>query len=285
MIRLVESDVPSFLFAMGACFPPWFEPVDPKGAPFQIVLLPFMPPTCTLVFTMELSEGRPRGTRMAMAVRARQLRVSFGREGQKRHVLRGLDLEVRRGDLHMIVGANGCGKSTLLKAIAKMVDLEQGQLDVDARSVGFVFQNPDHQVFLPTVSADVAFGLGNRDMDNEQMKAAALLALRKVRMEDFFGAPVDTLSGGQKQRVAIAGVLAQDADLLLLDELTTFLDEGDQFSVLKAIKQVVDENNVTAIWVTHRLEELPHADCVSYIDEGQVVCTGNSKQIMKRIGK
>lgn len=221
---------------------------------------------------------------VAMAVRARQLHVSFGREGQKRHVLRGLDLDVRRGDLHMIVGANGCGKSTLLKAIAKMVDVE-GQLEVDARSVGFVFQNPDHQVFLPTVAADVAFGLGNRDMDNTQMKVAALQALRKVRMEDFFGAPVDTLSGGQKQRVAIAGVLAQDAELLLLDELTTFLDEGDQFSVLEAIKQVVEENNVTAIWVTHRLEELPHANCVSFIDGGQVVCTGNSKEIMKRIRK
>ncbi|KAK9836050.1 hypothetical protein WJX84_011178 [Apatococcus fuscideae] len=97
-------------------------------------------------------------------------------------------------------------------------------------------QNPDHQLVLPTVAADVAFGLGRLRLAADDVNRRVQQALRAVSMEDFADRPVHTLSGGQKQRAAIAGVLAQDPKVLLLDELTTFLDDDDREGVIRAVK-------------------------------------------------
>jgi ABC-type glutathione transport system ATPase component len=90
---------------------------------------------------------------------------------------------------------------------------------------------------------------------------------------------VSTLSGGQKQRVAIAGALVESPKVLLLDELTTFLDEADQAGVVKAVRNVVDSTGATAVWVTHRLEELAHCDLAAYMEDGRVVELGTGEHI------
>ena len=191
------------------------------------------------------------------------------------HALRGATLRVPRGKLFMLLGPNGCGKSTMLRALAGLATLDSGETRAPRRKA-FVFQKPDHQVIMPTVGADVAFGLGsNSRLSEEEMRERVVRALRMVNLdeEDAYERQVATLSGGQKQRVAIAGALVEEPELLLLDELTTFLDEADQKGVIAAVRRAVDESDgaVTAVWVTHRLEELEHADGAAYMENGEVV--------------
>ncbi|MEW5309831.1 MAG: hypothetical protein WDW38_001684 [Sanguina aurantia] len=147
----------------------------------------------------------------------------------------------------MLLGPNGCGKSTLLKVLGGLLPDYSGLIDSDGPS-GFVFQNPDHQVVMPTVAADVAFGLGRQ----------------------------------------VVGALAEDPKVLLLDELTTFLDVEDQFGVLSAVRSITHQKqDVTALWVTHRFEELEYADAASYMDNGRVVYTGDPTQMrayLKKLG-
>ena len=195
--------------------------------------------------------------------------------------MRGVSLKVRRGALHMLLGANGCGKSTLLKALGGLVPIHRGSINID-KPTGLVFQNPDHQVVMPTVAADVAFGLGRYKLEEEEVRASVESALKLVNMSDFIYRATHTLSGGQRQRVAIAGSLAERPRLLLLDELTTFLDVEDQFGVLQAVKNITQESQgkITAIWVTHRFEELKYADSASYMQDGQIVFSGRPERMI-----
>ncbi|GLI68815.1 hypothetical protein VaNZ11_013317, partial [Volvox africanus] len=202
------------------------------------------------------------------SVIAHDLRLQLGPPGAKRPVLNGVHFQVKRGSLHMLLGPNGCGKSTLLKVLGGLLVPDGGQVDTDQPS-GFVFQNPDHQVVMPTVAADVAFGLGRYNLTETEVSSFVRSALRLVNLENFMYRATQTLSGGQRQRVAIAGALAENPKLLLLDELTTFLDREDQFGVLHAVRSITSaHNDVTAIWVTHRFEELRFADAASYMENG-----------------
>jgi energy-coupling factor transporter ATP-binding protein EcfA2 len=193
----------------------------------------------------------------------------------------------------MLLGANGSGKSTTLRVVAGLYAADSGSFHVD-QPFGMVFQNPDHQVVLPTVAADVAFGLGRYNLTSKQVTAAVHHALERVGVARYANRPTSSLSGGQKQRVAIAGVLAENPQVLLLDELTTFLDARDQRNVLECVRGLVDskkkgalDNQVTALWVTHRLEELEFADGVSIMDGGKVIFNGTPHEaiaVMKKLG-
>ncbi|GKE53520.1 ABC transporter I family member 10-like protein [Tanacetum coccineum] len=121
---------------------------------------------------------------------------------------------------------------------------------------------------------------------SEPPSAMKWSSLRKdhLRISSRANRPVQTLSGGQKQRVAIAGALVEECKVLLLDELTTFLDEGDQLGVIKAVKNTLSSSeDVTALWVTHRLEELEYADGAVYMEDGRVVMHGEASTIMDSI--
>lgn len=186
----------------------------------------------------------------------------------------------------MLLGPNGCGKSTLLRVLGGLLSLDGGSVDADGPS-GFVFQNPDHQVVMPTVAADVAFGLGRYRLPEPQVAAAVERALALVNLSEFMHRATHTLSGGQRQRVAIAGALAEEPRVLLLDELTTFLDVEDQFGVLKAVRGITRGGargrGVTAVWVTHRFEELEYADAASYMEDGRIAFTGSPEQLRQRL--
>lgn len=219
------------------------------------------------------------------SVLVKDLKLQLGQQGSERQVLDGVDVLVKRGSLHMLLGPNGCGKSTLLKVLGGLYEPDSGMVDTDLPN-GFVFQNPDHQVVMPTVAADVAFGLGRYDLPEAEVAASVASALKLVNMEEFMYRAAHTLSGGQRQRVAIAGALAEGPKVLLLDELTTFLDVEDQFGVLKAVKNITSEKrDITAIWVTHRFEELQYADEASYMQDGKVVFTGKPEDLKAYIRK
>ncbi|OVA10720.1 ABC transporter-like [Macleaya cordata] len=198
------------------------------------------------------------------------------KQGKFVPILQNCSISIPSGQLWMLLGPNGCGKSTLLKVLAGLLNPTHGTMYVK-RPKSFVFQNPDHQVVMPTVEADVAFGLGKFDLTQDEVRSRVAKALDAVGMSNYLQRPVQTLSGGQKQRVAIAGALAETCEVLLLDELTTFLDETDQIGVIKAVKNSLGgSREVTALWVTHRLEELKFADGAVYMENGRVIMQSDS---------
>ncbi|BDA49405.1 Energy-coupling factor transporter ATP-binding protein Ecf [Coccomyxa sp. Obi] len=224
-----------------------------------------------------------RSTSGEMAIEVLDVSKNFG----GKQVLSNASLAVPQGSFHMLLGPNGCGKSTLLRILGGLMHPDNGDCSLQ-QPVGFVFQNPDHQVVMPTVGADVAFGLGRFDLQERMVREHVQRMLQAVNLEGFIDRQTHTLSGGQKQRVAIAGALAQCPKVLLLDELTTFLDGEDQRGVLEAVRSCVGgPDQVTALWVTHRLEELDWADSVSYMDQGCIQFSGSPRDAasyLKRLG-
>lgn len=178
----------------------------------------------------------------------------------------------------MLLGNNGCGKSTLLRLVAGLLTPSNGKIELE-KPLGFVFQNPDHQLVMPTVAADIAFGLVPENLSLAQVKSRVEEALDAVNLLDFQDRPIYALSGGQKQRVAIAGEIARHCQVLLLDEPTALLDPDTQIELVALVQKLVKEKGLTALWVTHRLEELNYADGYFLLDKGKVVRQGKPEEL------
>ncbi len=147
-------------------------------------------------------------------------------------VLRSCSLTVGQGEFCMLLGNNGSGKSTLLRLLAGLLTRQTGTMTTHG-PVGFVFQNPDHQLVMPTVGADVAFGLVKERLALPQIRQRVEEALSAVNLLHLQRRPIYALSGGQKQRVAIAGAIAQHCQILLLDEPTALLDPDSQIDLVQ----------------------------------------------------
>ena len=218
-------------------------------------------------------------------------KLKFTYSGQQRAALNGVNLSVPAGQWVAVVGHNGSGKSTLAKNILGLLEPESGTIDVagmrltaetvwDIRAqVGIVFQNPDNQFVGATVADDVAFGLENRAVPRAEMLQRVDDALAAVGMSDFKNREPAHLSGGQKQRVAIAGVVAQRPQILILDEATSMLDPAGRRDVMALIHTLKRQLNLTVLSITHDLEEAARADQVVVLDDGQVVRTGTPEAI------
>lgn len=193
-------------------------------------------------------------------------------------VLAGCSLEVPAGEFCMLLGTNGSGKSTLLRLIAGLLDAPQGSIQLQ-QPVGFVFQNPDHQLVMPTVGADVAFGLVDENLTYETVRQRVDEALTMVNLLHLKRRPIYALSGGQKQRVAIAGALAQHCRVLLFDEPTALLDPDSQLELVAQVRDLVKRQGITALWVTHRLVELDYCDRAVLLEQGRVSTQGTPKQV------
>ncbi|CAI9108659.1 OLC1v1008320C1 [Oldenlandia corymbosa var. corymbosa] len=178
----------------------------------------------------QISNSRSFELHKDLAIECKNLNYSITtRNGNWKHILKGCSFRIPSGELWMLLGPNASGKSTLLKILAGLLNPTDGFLQVK-KPRSFVFQNPDHQVVMPTVKDDVAFGLSKFNLTRDEIRDKVEKALVAVGMHNYLQRPIQTLSGGQKQRVAIAGALAETCKVLLLDELTTFLDETDQVS-------------------------------------------------------
>lgn len=174
-------------------------------------------------------------------------------------VFKSLSIEVPRGEFWMLLGINGSGKSTLLRLLASLLTPTSGQIKI-SHPVGFVFQNPDHQLVMPTVGADVAFGLVEEKLPLLEVRRRVDEALAAVNLLELRRRPIYALSGGQKQRVAIAGAIARRCEVLLLDEPTALLDPDSQLDLVAQVQNLVKSRGITALWVTHRLDELNYCD-------------------------
>ncbi len=182
----------------------------------------------------------------------------------------------------MLLGTNGSGKSTLLKLLANLLHPQAGSIQISPH-VGFVFQNPDHQLVMPTVGADVAFGLVAEKLTYAQVRRRVEEALDAVNLLPLIRRPIYALSGGQKQRVAIAGAIARHCDILLLDEPTALLDPDSQLELVAQVQRLVKSRGLTALWVTHRLNELDYCDGAFLLEQGKVVDRGDPQRLKERL--
>jgi energy-coupling factor transport system ATP-binding protein len=193
-------------------------------------------------------------------------------------VLDNCTLSVPKGEFWMLLGTNGSGKSTLLRLLAGLLQPKSGAIAIADR-VGFVFQNPDHQLVMPTVGADIAFGLVSENLSHAETLLRVQEALAAVNLEQMIRRPIYALSGGQKQRVAIAGAIARNAEVLLLDEPTALLDGENQIDLVASVRDLVKQKNLTALWVTHRLNELDYADGAFLLEQGKVIDQGDPQRL------
>jgi biotin transport system ATP-binding protein len=195
----------------------------------------------------------------------------------ERHVLKGLDLSLAERRV-AVVGGNGSGKSTFARLLNGLLVPEQGQVLVEGldtrkdarairRKVGFVFQNPDNQIVLPTVEEDVAFGLKNLRLGPADISERVTAILRRYGLEDFRHHPAHQLSGGQKQLLALSSVLVMEPRYVVFDEPTTLLDLRNK----RRLTQAIHDLPQTAIVVSHDLELLRDFDRVLVFDEGRIV--------------
>jgi energy-coupling factor transport system ATP-binding protein len=197
-------------------------------------------------------------------------------------ILSACSLEVPRGEFWMLLGNNGSGKSTLLRLLAGLLTPQSGEIRMDD-PLGFVFQNPDHQLVMPTVGADVAFGLVKEKLSIPEVRARVGEALTAVNLLEMERRPIYALSGGQKQRIAIAGAIARHCEVLILDEPTALLDPDTQLELVVQVQKLVKNRGMTALWVTHRLEELNYCDGAFLLEGGRVVAQGDPQILKQRL--
>jgi energy-coupling factor transport system ATP-binding protein len=198
------------------------------------------------------------------------------------NVLHSCSLDIPKGQFWMLLGTNGSGKSTLLRLLAGILTPDSGTLAI-ARPIGFVFQNPDHQLVMPTVGADIAFGLVEEKLAKVVVRERVKEALGAVNLLELARRPIYALSGGQKQRIAIAGAIARHCEVLLLDEPTALLDTDTQLELVELVKNLVKTRGLTALWVTHRLEELDYCDGAILLQNGRVVDRGEPERLRRKL--
>ncbi len=209
--------------------------------------------------------------------------------------LRGIDLSIEARSFVAVLGANGCGKSTLAKhlnaillpssgkvLVAGMDTIAEELLIPIRRKVGMVFQNPDNQIVANVVEDDVAFAPENLGVEPGEIRRRVDEALKTVGMYDYRLHAPHLLSGGQKQRVAIAGVLAMEPEVLVLDEPTAMLDPRGRQEVLDTIELLCRDKGMTVILITHHMDEAARADRVLVMAEGRIVLDGPPRVILSQ---
>lgn len=210
------------------------------------------------------------------------------------YILKDVSFHVKQGEWLSIVGHNGSGKSTTVRLIDGLLEAESGDIIISGdkltadnvwekrRQIGMVFQNPDNQFVGATVEDDVAFGLENQGIDYPMMVKRVHEALELVGMQNFKEREPARLSGGQKQRVAIAGVVALQPDIIILDEATSMLDPEGRLELIRTVKKIKDKNQLTVISITHDLDEISLSDRVLVMKNGQVESTATPRELFSR---
>ena len=210
------------------------------------------------------------------------------------YILKDVSFHVKQGEWLSIVGHNGSGKSTTVRLIDGLLEAESGDIIISGdkltadnvwekrRQIGMVFQNPDNQFVGATVEDDVAFGLENQGMDYPMMVKRVHEALELVGMQNCKEREPARLSGGQKQSVAIAGVVALQPDIIILDEATSMLDPEGRLELIRTVKKIKDKNHLTVISITHDLDEISLSDRVLVMKNGQVESTATPRELFSR---
>lgn len=224
--------------------------------------------------------------------------VGYRYDEETRQAVDGVSMAVRAGEFVAVLGHNGSGKSTLAKLINALYLPTSGRVIVCGldtqkepqlwnirRHAGMVFQNPDNQIVATVVREDVAFGLENIGMPRAQMIDRIDAALDAVSMKDYATAAPHMLSGGQKQRVAVAGVLAMQPDVMVMDEATAMLDPTGRKDIFETTRRLNREKHITVVWITHFMEEAALADRVIVLSDGKIEMNGAPDKVFSQVAK
>jgi len=224
--------------------------------------------------------------------------LSFRYPDSTRQAVIDFDLSVPQGEIVVLAGPSGCGKSTLLRAVNGLIphmysgeysgEVKVGGTIVKdasmrdlAQKVGFLFQNPENQIFMFTVERDVAFGLENLGVPREVMRERVDEAMRLLDIGELAQRAPHELSDGQKQRVALAGVLAMRPQLVILDEPTSLLDPKTAAELVALVAKLRQDLGTTFVVVEHRLDLLVKvADLLVVMSEGRKVIEGTPREVL-----
>lgn len=192
-----------------------------------------------------------------------------------------ISFQINDGEFVSILGHNGSGKSTLSKILVGLLEPTKGTVSINGldlnlenlneirRHIGIVFQNPDNQFVGVSVKHDIAFGMENREIPRDEMLVRIDEYIKKVDMLEFLNSEPHKLSGGQKQRVAIAGILALNTDIIILDEATSMLDPEGVLEIKELIKGLKGQK--TIISITHDLDFARMSDRVIVLNQGKII--------------
>ena len=197
--------------------------------------------------------------------------------GDETESLKGVSLTIEKGSFVAVLGHNGSGKSTLAKHLNAILTLDI------RRKVGMVFQNPDNQIVANVVEDDVAFAPENLGVPSEEIRRRVDAALKQVDMYEFRLHAPHLLSGGQKQRVAIAGVIAMDPEVVVLDEPTAMLDPKGRSEVIKTVTELCRTRGITVVLITHHMSECIGADRLIVMSDGSIVADGTPQEVFSQV--
>jgi len=228
-------------------------------------------------------------------VRAEHISFRYQDE-QSQLVLDDVSIDIVPGEFVAVLGHNGSGKSTLAKHMNAVLLPSGGTVWVQGmdtrneehlydirQSVGMVFQNPDNQIVATIVEEDVAFALENVGVPPAEIRQRVDEALQDVGMYDYREHSPHQLSGGQKQRVAIAGIIAMRPNCIVLDEPTAMLDPKGRTEVLKTIRKLNREHNITVVLITHYMDEAAQADRVVVMENGRIILEGGPRDVFSHV--
>ena len=221
--------------------------------------------------------------------------VSYAYEDAAVKALNNVSLTINDGEFVTVVGHNGSGKSTLAKHLNALLLPTEGKVLVDGmdtadeadtlsirQRVGMVFQNPDNQLVTTIVEEDVAFGPENIGVPGNEIRTRVDRALAAVGMEKYAHSAPNMLSGGQKQRIAIAGMLAMQPKVLVLDEATAMLDPKGRRDIIDLVTKLHKENGITVVMITQYMEEAIGADRVAVMSGGELILEGTPKDVFSQ---
>ena len=223
---------------------------------------------------------------------------SFRYNSRDDKILEDINLSIKSNEITVLAGPTGCGKSTLLRAIVGLIpNMYEGEYTGDvivdgikirdaeikeiAKRVGFVFQNPENQIFMFSVERDIAFGLENLGLEQEIIKKRISKIMKTLNITHLAKKAPHELSDGQKQRTALAGVLAMEPKILILDEPTSLLDPKTAMEFMELINKLCKEEGMSIIIVEHRLDlVLKYADKLIVLSEGKVISDDTPENVL-----
>jgi len=222
--------------------------------------------------------------------------ISFSYPGEKHRSLRNVSLQIEEGTFVAILGHNGSGKSTLAKHLNSILVPDEGKVYVNGidtsdedkiidirRCVGMVFQNPDNQIVANVVEDDVAFAPENLGVEPKEIRERVDRALQQVGMFEYKQHAPHLLSGGQKQRVAIAGVIAMEPKIIVLDEPTAMLDPQGRKEVISTVTRLCREKHMTIVLITHHMDECIGADRLVVMSNGRIIADGKPAEVFSQV--
>ena len=218
--------------------------------------------------------------------------VSFSYD-KTREFLKDISFDIEEGSYTCLIGANGSGKTTLSRLLSGLLCVDKGDIFIDGillsnntineirDYVGVIFQNPDNQYVSTTLKDDIIFGLGNNNVDPDLMDEIVDKVSKECGVHDLLNKEPSAMSGGQKQKGAIAGILALNPRILILDEANSMLDPVSKKELTELILKLQKEKNLTIISITHDQNEILLADKIIMLDRGKVVFDGVKEEYFK----